>query len=409
MNELKLSLQNFQSIGEGELTFKTGLNFIIGQSNSGKSATFRALKACLLNPKGSQRFIKKGTSKSSVTLYYNGNEIEWDKTSKESNYKINGEAYHKTGASSAFKILSDDTGFTKDEANNIMNIEEELQLPFPFGLTSSDLFKLFENVFFVSDSAVILKAAKGCEDETKSEISSLELEEQKNQVKIRELNNFKEFLDLDTLEKYKKKLGEKWGRLEKLKDGRDVINMAVKVDSSNLDVTEKDFTNLVSSYLTVLELKKVLAQTKQLHNLSKHVQGLTQNFNSVLPMYKSLNELKELRDQVKQLSKVKAEELIFENKISKYIELTELNNTLQKLKKLHKMKVTEQSFQNNLNKLRELKELKEFRDKLSNDLKRLTKEQKETEGQINTIQAKLREFKVCPLCHQPLKEGECEC
>ena len=68
MNELKLSLQNFQSITEGELTFRTGLNFIVGQSNSGKSATFRALKACLLNPKGSQRFIKKGHNKLEVIV-----------------------------------------------------------------------------------------------------------------------------------------------------------------------------------------------------------------------------------------------------------------------------------------------------------------------------------------------------
>ena len=93
MNELKLSLHNFQSISDGELIFKTGLNFIIGQSNSGKSATFRALKACLLNPKGSQRFIKKDNNRAEVVLTYNGNEIEWEKTSKESNYVINGKKF----------------------------------------------------------------------------------------------------------------------------------------------------------------------------------------------------------------------------------------------------------------------------------------------------------------------------
>ena len=74
-NELKLSLENFQSISHGELVFHTGTTVIIGQSNSGKSATFRALKACLLNPSGSQRFIKKGAKSSSVALEYNGNQI----------------------------------------------------------------------------------------------------------------------------------------------------------------------------------------------------------------------------------------------------------------------------------------------------------------------------------------------
>ena len=186
MNNLKLSLQNFQSISEGELVFQVGLNVIIGQSNSGKSATFRALKACLANPSGSQRFIKNGETKADVRLEYNGNVIEWQRSNKESSYVINGEKYHKTGNSSAFKIL-DDTGFAQDDNEVIMNIEEELQLPFPFGVSKSDLFKLFENVFCVSDSAVILKGAKDNEDSVKSDLMSLEMERQKNSMKIKEL------------------------------------------------------------------------------------------------------------------------------------------------------------------------------------------------------------------------------
>lgn len=409
MNELKLSLQNFQSIKEGELTFKTGLNFIIGQSNSGKSATFRALKACLLNPKGSQRFIKKGTGKSSVILYYNGNEIEWERTSKESNYKINGEEYYKTGASSAFKILEDGTGFSKDDSNNIMNIEEELQLPFPFGLTSSELFKLFENVFCVSDSAVILKAAKGCEDEVKSDINSLELESQKNQVKIRELNSFKEFLDLNKLEVGKKRLEKKRDRLEELNEGRDIIQIAIKLNESNLDVTEKDFKDLVSSYLEVLELKKVLAQTKQLHNLSKHVQEQTVSSNSLLPLYSDFQELKKVRDNINQLSNLKVKELTFINKINNYQELKEFSAIVQKVKKLHKIKALEQTFENYLSKLKELKDLKNYRDNLKRNLEKLKNENEQNDIKIKETQEKLKEFKVCPLCHQPLKEGECKC
>ena len=109
MNELKLSLQNFQSISEGELTFQTGLNFIVGQSNSGKSATFRAIKACLLNPAGSQRFIKRDANKTVVELKYNGNDICWDKSKKENSYTINGEYFRNTGKSDAFKILNNET------------------------------------------------------------------------------------------------------------------------------------------------------------------------------------------------------------------------------------------------------------------------------------------------------------
>ena len=95
-NELKLSLENFQSITHGELIFHTGTTVIVGQSNSGKTATFRGLKACLSNPSGSQRFIKNGTKQAVVTLEYNGNQISWRRTPKESTYQINGETYYIT-------------------------------------------------------------------------------------------------------------------------------------------------------------------------------------------------------------------------------------------------------------------------------------------------------------------------
>ena len=201
-NELKLSLENFQSISHGELVFHIGTTVIIGQSNSGKSATFRALKACLLNPSGSQRFIKKGAKSSSVALEYNGNQIIWKRTPTESSYIINGENFLKTGRSNAFKII-EDTGFVIDSNDVLMNLEEELQLPFPFGISNADLFKLYENVFCISDSAVILKSAKGIEDKTKFEISTLENDILKNNNKLKELQEFKEFVDLDKLGNYK--------------------------------------------------------------------------------------------------------------------------------------------------------------------------------------------------------------
>ena len=100
-------------------------------------------------------------------------------------------------------------------------------------------------------------------------------------------------------------------RLEKLNDGREVIDKAVKLDRSNLDVTEKDFTDLVSSYLTVLELKKVLARIKQLHSLSKHVQELSFTQKDLLPTYTSLIELQKTVEQLKDINKIKVTEESF--------------------------------------------------------------------------------------------------
>lgn len=388
MNELVLSLKNFQSITEGELVFKTGLNFIIGQSNSGKSATFRALKACLINPSGSQRFIKKGTNDSVVTLKYNGNVIEWERTFKESNYVINGEEYVKTGRSNAFKILNDDIGFVKDDDNGIMNIEEELQLPFPFGMSGSDLFKLFENVFCVSDSAVILKSAKEYEKGVEAEISSLDFEKQKVQVKIRELNDFKEFLDLGTLTSHKEWLESKTTRLELLKDGLSTVKKALKLEERGLEVGEVNFADLFSPYLSALECKKALVEVKKLHNLHKSLQELKYESESKYEPYKLLKLLKNL-------SSVKIKEHEFPSLLEEYALLKQVRDC-----NLVKMKLV--NFENKLQELNRLKEVKKIISSTKLQIKQLRTQGEQENEKLREATEKLKEFKVCPLCHHEL-------
>ena len=345
MNELKLSLHNFQSISEGELIFNTGLNFIIGQSNSGKSATFRALKACLLNPKGSQRFIKKGTKGASVTLIYNGNEITWDRSSKESSYLINGQEYIKTGTSDSFKILINDTGFVKDEKEGaLMNIEEELQLPFPFGISKADLFKLFENVFCVSDSAVILKAAKEQEDNIKDNIDALELDEAKVQNKLRNIQEFKDEIDLEKLRNYKALLEGGSKRIEILKEGLPLIKKVIQIDKAKLEVGEEDFIDWFSPYLEALELKKVLIRIKDLHNLNKDLQELDIELVDLKEKYWDLVKFQNVVRTLTRVENILAPEQDFKNCLQHYEVLKSLNNTLQKLIELNKIKVREENF-----------------------------------------------------------------
>lgn len=404
MNEFKLSLQNFQSISEGELIFKTGLNFIVGQSNSGKSATFRAIKACLLNPKGSQRFIKKGHNKSVVTLSYNGNSIEWDRTSKESSYVINGEEYIKTGSSDSFKILENNTGFVRDEKEGaLMNIEEELQLPFPFGVSKSELFKLFENVFCVSDSAIILKSAKEHEDNVKDKISSLEIDRAKLNTKISSLQDFKEEIDLQILRNFKQFAEEKQSRLTILNDGLREIKLAKRIVDHNLEVEEKNFYDLYSPYQVALDCKKTLIKLRELHNLNKSLQELSVDTSSKLGTYKTLLNLKNDIETLKKIKGLALQEKDFISRLEDYNRLTSLNDTLQKLKKLNKLKVSEEKFKNRLQRLLELKEIKAFVEKINNEIEILRVNKKREKENALSIEAKLKEFKVCPLCHHSLE------
>ena len=365
-NELKLSFENFQSISQGELVFHTGTNVIIGQSNSGKTATFRGLKACLSNPIGSQRFIKKGTNKASVCLEYNGNQIIWKRTPKESSYIINGEDFLRTGKSNAFKIL-EDTGFVLDDNDNIMNIEEELQLPFPFGIPKSELFKLYENVFCVSDSAVILKAAKIKEEEVKTNIVTTENEITKNKNKLEELQKFEKEVNINFLEEKRDFLKEKLNRITFLKDGLDVIHAAMSIQEYEVPVIS--FTDRTGTLQEKSTLKKELIQLKELHQLGKTLKEL------IVPVPKEL---------------------------TKYKELLDIRNTCTKLQRLSKLEIIEKSFESKLEKYKELKEyrlaLKELKAKMRNKKEELAA----LISMLDLREEKLKEFKVCPLCHQPL-------
>ena len=51
-NEFEVSIKDFQIIQNANLTFQRGLNCLIGQSNNGKSAILRAIKAAIYNYPG---------------------------------------------------------------------------------------------------------------------------------------------------------------------------------------------------------------------------------------------------------------------------------------------------------------------------------------------------------------------
>ena len=158
-NTFRVDLENFQSISKASLEFVQGINIIVGQSNSGKSAILRAVKGSVLNPSGSQKYIKNKTKGFKVNINYAGNNIEWSRE-KSPKYIVNGEEYKKTGNSNLTDLV-DNSGFVLDEDKNLMNIESELELPFPFDKSNSELFKLFEkNIFCVSDSTAIVKLIK---------------------------------------------------------------------------------------------------------------------------------------------------------------------------------------------------------------------------------------------------------
>lgn len=373
-NSLKVNLENFQSISNAELNFEQGINIIVGESNSGKSAILRAIKGAILNPNGSQKYIKNKTNGFKVDIDYEGNEIEWSRGGKSPKYVVNGEEYLKVGNSNLTDIL-DNSGFVLDENKNLMNIESELELPFPFALNNSELFKLFEkNIFCISDSTAITKLIKADEDSAKlnKERAGLELETQKQ--KLQAVSDLEAEVDLNKLINGREVLA---GLLKKkeatntdINKLSDIISVG-KVLSVNIPIVDID-NDILHTYKILLDDTYKLEEIKNMGNvLSKNI-----------PQCSSTADIKEYEEIA--LAVTQADRAIQLLSILSPLEAPTLNF----------MNEEYTSLRNDINELLRLTERAQNAQKEISDLKK-------TIGKLSEEKSK---YKVCPLCGSNINE-----
>lgn len=373
-SNFELDLTNFQSISKAHLEFVKGINIIVGQSNSGKSATLRAIKANILNTTGANRFIRNGSEDSTVSIKYRGNDINWYRNKKESKYTVNGEDYIKVGSSNLFKIL-EDNGFVVDDKNNLMNVESELELPFPFDRNSSELFKLFENIFCVSDSACILKLMKDDEDRNDKERKRKEEEILKLDNKLKALEELEQEVDLDKLKRGKELLVSLCTKKETLED---TVSKITKITYliKQLDLREPkiDFTNdTITKYDTLRKNCTKINTTVELIKLGKSILS-----DKDITTDNKLDSVERLEKLHTTYFRLKNTELLLTLSESCTKELSVDNSAIDNYLTLKNVFLKVMNIK---------KEAKELKDKLELE-----------EKALEEIQEKLSSYKVCPLC-----------
>ena len=374
--KLKVSIQNFQSMGNAELEFNTGINGIIGPSNSGKSALLRAIKASLSNPSGSKRYIKHGTKQSKVILDVEGYPtIHWGRTDKESAYKIGDEVYQKTGKTSAFELANSDFGLVIDEKGGIVNIQGEWDHLFPFGRTDSELFKIFEDMFPVSDSAKIFSHIKNDDDLNNKEILNIQTKMQVNESKIELIEEFIETTD--------------------------------ETDLHNKITTLTEADRVISSYDTAIfelsHLQRKIDQTEDIEVKEFDLSAIT----DLLSLENDMNSLDKY-SKVKDLA-IDVKEFNLDI-FSQYLSLIEDMKFIEKNQKIMDIDIQVRDldltiFSQYLTLLKDMEETKKYISeykKYSTELTLIGKEQKE-------IEKKLSKVEICPTCNRPLlDEDKCK-
>lgn len=400
---LNIELNNFQSIGEACLTFEPGVNLIVGPSNSGKTAILRAVAAALGNPRRGKYFIKKGTKSAEVTIDFEGKKISWRRTLTDTTYDIDGELFKKTGRNTLFDLDSD-TGFVRDDAGNVMNIEGEWDLPFPFDRTPSELFKLFENIFCISDSAVILKAYRDEEAAVIKDkvIKGDKLARFKNKVEA--LEELAKEVDIEGTESKLQEFDIDCKKYKELSEDLIKIQKSEKYTTIDLDEVTPPIEESLTQYMEAVKdyafLNKVVRRQKFYKSLpaSMIIGDTIDKYEQAEKDYRHVIKAEKLEniDFSKELEPT-------EETLNKYFEVLKDYEDLCKLKKISKLDLGEdKEFGDSISEYEELLKDYKFIVGCHNKCKDLKGKYLALEERIRVAEGKLSKIKVCPLCGHEL-------
>ena len=284
---MKLKLKNFQSISQSELNFPIGITLIRGANASGKSAIYRAVKAILTNPNGSKHYVKHGAKEAEVTLENNGNSLTWKRTKSSVAYEYDGQEYLKASKAKASDYC--DLGFYTNEKGKLVNMLDEWDVLFPFGESDTELFKIFEDIFNISDSAKVVDTMKADENACTKEILDCENLLQSAKKKIESIGSLFEMFPKNQPEIMHKVLSDRAVNLEKLRSSLLLLQQASTIPE--IDVKPFDFNSSmdkIREYNDLLEKKQLLISLQSLPTTN----FVTFDFDNLSNLFKQIAEMR---------------------------------------------------------------------------------------------------------------------
>lgn len=321
----KIELENFQSHKNSVFNLDRGLNVILGNSDSGKTAILRAIRWVLYNEPSGDQFIRQGETFASATLHFNtGSTVKRFRSSSKNTYylkKSNGEEFTFDGFGiSVPKEIIDEIGISKIKLDNgtddSINIAQQLDGPFLLNektsLRSSAIGRLV-GVNYIDDAH--RKAIK----DNKQILASIKSHNENKE------NLYKE------IQKYNY-LTEKENLLNKLKEKRNIIsekeimlNNLTNISKNLVSVEEE--INIISAKLK--NLGDLTSLEKNLNVLSEKVYKYSQYdylYNRNKNLEKDIDYNKNIIIKLKDLSQLEKNILKIENINNHYLYLSKINN-----------------------------------------------------------------------------------
>ena len=393
-NVINLSVKDFQIIKNASLTFGPGLNAIIGQSNNGKSALFRAAKSCIYNEPGTTS-IRNGCSSYAVGLQMNGHTVIYQK-GKESIYKIDGNVFQKVGRTQLPEVASslNIRELNLNGSNEQLNFWDQMEKPFLLDRSETELFRFIVDSGKDNNITLALKTLVSDRQGITKEINMIEGMLSQADITIQ---NYKDKLVnsddiLDTCNKIIQ-LGPEIKRLEssetyiakhrELSDGLFKVNLEL----NDLNKLLLDVEPMQESLLTKYKKSDLV---DKIVNSYRQKQKLLNDINLRINKYEFIGDIT-LNENLNKYN-------LLDNIISKHNELS------GKLSDINKIKIPEVSgdFNENAEKLSKLIQILDRRNTSFSNLSKVKDSINEYDLKIKSLKEELDGIGVCPTCGQPI-------
>jgi exonuclease SbcC len=297
-----LSIQNFQSHEKTELTFSPGVNIIIGNSDSGKTAIIRALRFLIWNRPSGTSIRSWWGGKTSVRLCTEEGDITRTKDKIDS-YTI-GRPGKKDMVLKAFSTS------VPEEVSRILNVNEinlqrQLDRPFLLSETPGEVAKHFNKIANLDKIDTSLQNINSWIRELTSDIKYAEEQEL---TLIKNLGDFdhleKMEVDIEVLEVMESRLRTRQNIREKLFQiclNYQEVDTAIDFESELLEFEEplnnifklkEQKDDLKHDRLALYLIQNNVKLTEDKINQQKDILSIETNVTNLLGLYKEVNTAK---------------------------------------------------------------------------------------------------------------------
>ena len=282
----ELQLINFESWYNNIIEFDKGLNIIIGNSDSGKSASFRALDT-VINGKFKDSSITFGKKKSEVKIIFEDNHFASRIRSKKENIiQYDNLVFERIG-----KEIPNE--YFEALGNTKLNLNDDKSIDLC-------LYSQFANHFFITSSDIekskIIGAACGINIIDKI-VDNINSDIRHNNTDIKYLKNT---IDEQQIKVNQLELDVK-SKNEKLVQLNNIINR-VNLNYDKITKIYSLYQNLTQNLIQIQNLKSKIQNLNSKLNLNLQIKSKIQNLNLLFEIINSNSKIQNLKSQIQNLN-----------------------------------------------------------------------------------------------------------